>query len=193
MYERVGCDSADLRARCDEFRRARDDLFRTHPQSALPPEQRATFRGLQYYAHDPSLRFSAPLEPIAPGDPIEYSLREDGPLRLLRAGRVRITIGGHDVALTVFRMLMYGGGLFLPFKDATAADDTYPGGRYLLDTIKGADLGSDGDRLVIDFNYAYNPSCTYDPRWDCPLAPRENWVQVPIRAGEKRFMPFARR
>ena len=62
---------------------------------------------------------------------------------------------------------------------------TYGGGRYLLDTAKGADLGSIGDRLVLDFNFSYHPSCVYDPRWSCPLAPPENRLTVPIRAGER--------
>jgi uncharacterized protein len=75
----------------------------------------------------------------------------------------------------------------LPFKDLTSASETYGGGRYLLDTIKHADLGAENGRLVMDFNYAYNPSCAYDPRWHCPLAPAENSLPVRIAAGEKRY------
>ena len=62
--------------------------------------------------------------------------------------------------------------------------ETYGGGRYLLDTVKGADLGFDGPRLVLDFNYAYHPSCAWDSRWSCPLAPPSNWLTEPVRAGE---------
>ena len=94
--------------------------------------------------------------------------------------------------MTVFRIVGYGGGLFLPFRDGTSGKQTYGGGRYLFDTIKNTDAGcveiSPGSRhVVLDFNYAYNPSCAYDHRWACPLAPRENWLPVPIEAGEKDY------
>jgi uncharacterized protein (DUF1684 family) len=92
------------------------------------------------------------------------------------------------VALSVFWVMGYGGGIFLPFRDQTYQKETYGGGRYLLDTIKHADLGGDSSGLVIDFNYAYNPSCAYNPRWVCPLSPIENRLSVPIRAGELNFM-----
>jgi uncharacterized protein (DUF1684 family) len=73
----------------------------------------------------------------------------------------------------------------VPLRDATAGTTTYGAGRYLLDTVKGADLGMEGDRLVLDFNFAYNPSCAYDPRWVCPLAPPPNRLDVAIEAGER--------
>lgn len=86
----------------------------------------------------------------------------------------------------------YGGGLFLPFRDGTAGDETYGAGRYLTDTAKGTfGRGLEVDRergeVLLDFNYAYNPSCAYDPRWACPLAPPENRLEPAIRAGERRF------
>jgi uncharacterized protein (DUF1684 family) len=90
------------------------------------------------------------------------------------------------VSLAVYWLEGYGGGLFLPFRDALAGRETYGGGRYLLDTVKGADLGTGDDgRLVLDFNYAYNPSCAYDPRWSCPLAPSENRMRIAVEAGER--------
>jgi hypothetical protein len=85
----------------------------------------------------------------------------------------------------VYWLAGYGGGVFIPFRDATSGTATYGGGRYLWDSVKGADLGSVGDELVLDFNYAYHPSCTYDPQWSCPLAPRDNWLDIPIEAGER--------
>ena len=85
----------------------------------------------------------------------------------------------------VMQIAVYGGGVFIPFRDGTSGSETYGAGRYLLDTVKGADLGGTGDRLVLDFNYAYHPSCAYDPRWSCPLAPRANWLTVPVRVGER--------
>ena len=88
-------------------------------------------------------------------------------------------------SLALYWLDGYGGGVFLPFADATRGDATYGGGRYLLDTVKGADLGEADGRLVLDFNFAYNPSCSYDPRWVCPLSPPENRLDVAVRAGER--------
>ena len=73
----------------------------------------------------------------------------------------------------------------MPFRDATNGDTTYGAGRYVLDTVKGADLGGSDGRLIVDFNYAYHPSCTYDPRWSCPLAPPANRLAGPVEAGER--------
>jgi hypothetical protein len=94
-------------------------------------------------------------------------------------------MGGTAWELDLFWIRGYGGGLFLPFRDGTSGQTTYGAGRYLYDTIKGADLGEEEGRLVLDFNFAYNPSCAYDPRWACPLAPPGNRVEMPIEAGEK--------
>ena len=85
----------------------------------------------------------------------------------------------------VYWLDAYGGGIFLPFADATSGSTTYGGGRYLLDTVKGADLGSAGERLVVDLNYAYHPSCVYSSDWSCPLAPPANRLDVAIAAGER--------
>ncbi len=63
--------------------------------------------------------------------------------------------------------------------------ETYGACRYLLDTVKGSDLGEEAGGVVLDFNFAYNPSCAYDPRWVCPLAPPENRLQPAITVGER--------
>jgi uncharacterized protein (DUF1684 family) len=102
-----------------------------------------------------------------------------------RIGWVSFTVGEAPTRLAVFWLNEYAGGIFIPFRDGTSGTETYGGGRYLWDSGKGADLGSEGDELVIDFNYAYHPSCVYDPIWSCPLAPPENWLTVPIPAGER--------
>jgi uncharacterized protein len=84
-------------------------------------------------------------------------------------------------------MAGYAGGLFIPFRDATNGGQTYGAGRYLVDAAKSADLGGDPARnsLIIDFNFAFQPSCAFDPRWACPLAPPENRLDLPVRAGER--------
>lgn len=186
MYARVREDG-NFAERCASFREERDRLFREHPQSPLPPEERAGFTGLPYYAYDPALRFVLPVEYGGEPEKIEVSLRDDGPTVLERFGRVRFAVAGEDVALSLFWISGYGGGVLLPFRDSTSGGETYGGGRYVLDTIKHADLGSENRGLVIDFNYAYNPSCAYDDRWHCPLAPIENHLPVGIPAGEKAY------
>ena len=181
LYAGVRADTErDPVATLARFRAGRDRLFRDHPDTPLTPEARAGFTGLPYWPHDPSLRFEAEVEPMAPKPSVATSLVGEA-FPLVRIGRVHLPVGDLDV----YWIEVYGGGVFVPFRDATSGTETYGAGRYLLDTVKGADLGGAGDRLVLDFNYAYHPSCTYDPRWSCPLAPPENRLAVPIRAGER--------
>jgi uncharacterized protein len=183
-------DFGDAAERCREFREARDRLFLTHPQSALDAAQKSLFCGLDYFDHDPVLRFVLPIDSDVRPEVLEFQLSEDGIVRAQRFGRVHFAIEGQACTLSLFWLLGYGGGVFLPFRDASAGTQTYGGGRYLLDTIKHADLGRVGERVVIDFNYAYNPSCAYNARWVCPPSPPENHLNLPIRAGERAFRGF---
>lgn len=187
LYHDIRTSTLSPEATCARFRAGRDALFRDHPQSALSPAARARFGGLRYFPYNPALRLSARVEPAEP-QTLTVELQDDGPTRLRRFGYVRPTIAGHQISLALYWVEGYGGGLFLPFRDASAGDSTYGGGRYLLDTIKGADLGHTGDELVLDFNYAYNPSCAYDERWHCPLAPAENRLPLAIEAGELSYV-----
>ncbi len=188
LYARARLSRPKVEKRWARFCHDRDILFATHPQSALSPEQKRDFSGLRYYPYNPGLRFllrvDTKIEPLV----MEDELPEEGLIRLERFGRIHFAVDGQAVSLSLFWIVGYGGGIFLPFRDLTNQENTYGGGRYLLDTIKHADLGYVADRIVIDFNFAYNPSCAYNPRWVCPLAPSENWLNIPIRAGEQRFM-----
>ena len=171
-----------------DFRAARDNLFTTHPQSALTPEQKANFSGLSYFPYDTAWRFVLRVDTDVEPHIIEVDLEEDGLFNMQRVGKVHFDVNGEGVSLSLFWILGYGGGLFLPFRDATAqTGESYGGGRYLLDTIKGADLGTEGDKLILDFNYAYNPSCAYNPRWHCPLPPKENWLDLSVPVGERAY------
>ena len=187
MYARVRDPNASPETRWQRFRADQDHLFKTHPQTALTSEQVANFTSLIYYPYDPAFRFTLPVEPLMDREVIKINLQDDGPTRLLPFGRISFEIAGKVVSLTLFWIMGYGGGIFLPFQDLTSATDSYAGGRYLLDTIKGADLGWEADQLVVDFNFAYNPSCAYNTRWHCPLPPPENQLSVSIRAGEMKF------
>jgi uncharacterized protein (DUF1684 family) len=171
------------------FRRGRDELFRSHPQSPIEPDERGSFAGLHYYPHDPAYRVDARVEP---GDGSELLIDtggEDGAVRYRRAGRLVFRLQGEECRLTVLSLVQYAGGLFVPFRDATSRRETYGGGRYLFDTAKDTDglvleIMPGSSDVTIDFNYAYNASCAYSPRWACPLAPPENFLTVPVRAGE---------
>ena len=161
------------------WRETRDELFRSHPQSPQPG-----YAGLAYYDYDPAARVVAELEDLeAAPTPIETSGPE--PMLFQPFARAHFELRGEPQALEVDWLEGYGGGVFLSFRDATSGKETYGGGRYLLDTVKGADLGEDEGRLVLDFNFAYNPSCSYDPSWVCPLAPPANRLPVAVEAGER--------
>jgi hypothetical protein len=167
------------------WRDARDELFRTHPQSPLPAEARSSFGALEYFEYDPTLRVVAH---VAAADPEPRTIGASGggdPVRFERFAVARFELGGAAQTLELYWLEAYGGGVFCPFADRTSGSSTYGGGRYLLDTVKGADLGGDATHVVLDFNFAYNPSCSYDPRWVCPLTPPANRLPLEVHAGER--------
>ncbi len=175
--------------RCRRFRDGKDRLFREHPASPLDDAARATFSGLSYAPYDPRWRVVAEVDLDVPDGTIEVDAGQDGRLVLRRAGRLHFELDGGPRRLTAFWIGGYGGGLFVPFRDATSGrgdggQGSYGGGRYLLDTIKHADLGSENGGPVLDFNYAYAPSCAHHPRWVCPLSPPENRLELAVTAGE---------
>jgi len=165
------------------WRTGRDRLFLHHPESPLAASDPLRDTGLPYWPYDPSLRFTAPLEPPEEHRSIVVE-STDGPIRMLLAGRVRLAAAIDDT-VDVWWLQQYAGGLFLPLRDGTAGTGSYGGGRYLLDTAKGADLGGTGADLILDLNFLYPPSCRYSPAWSCPLAPAGNRVPAAVRAGER--------
>jgi uncharacterized protein (DUF1684 family) len=176
---------ADAGAAWNLWRRERARLFREHAHSPIEPARRHDYSGRDYFDYAPGLRFQVGVE--APGQAAgqSWDLGEDGVITLHPAGCTHGLADALGAELVLFWIGGYGGGLFLPFSDASAGGETYGGGRYLLDTIKGADLGMADGRLVLDFNFAYNPSCAYAPHWTCPLAPPENRLPVAVRGGER--------
>jgi len=173
------------------FRTARDELFATHPQSPIPSAERPGFSGLRYFPPNPEAIVETSLGP-ADGDPLNIDTGgPDGVLTYARVGTVSTPYG----SLTLWWLRAYGGGLFLPVRDGTSGHETYGGGRYLTDTVKGTHgrgvTVRPGGTVRLDFNYLYNPSCAYDPEWACPLAPPENRVDEPIRAGELTYLAIS--
>ncbi len=167
------------------WRRTRDELFASHPQSPLGEEARSRFEGLDYFSYDPAFRVLGEVAAVEPRG-YEIGASGGGTIAFDRFATVLFELGAEAHELELYWLRGYGGGVFLPFADATSAAETYGAGRYLLDTVKGADLGSDEKgRLVLDFNFAYNPSCSYDPAWVCPLAPPPNRMALAVAAGER--------
>jgi uncharacterized protein len=162
-----------------EFRSEKDEFFAHDGRAPLTPEQRRGFKGLTYFGENPALIVRAKVDrSVQPGEVrMETSTGEEQVFR--RFGVVHFEVDGMAAQVT-----LYGSAgsheLFLPFRDVTSGKETYGAGRYL-------DLHAHGDDVVVDFNYAYNPNCAYNPDWNCPLPPAENWLKVPIRAGEKAF------
>ena len=167
------------------WRASRDALFRGHPASPLQPQDRDGFTGLVFPDYDPAWRFEAEVEEAPPAH-MDVPTGTDGVVPFDRIGLVRL---GDLGTLDVWWLGSYGGGLFIPVKDASAGKPggTYGGGRYLVDSVKGAQLGLSGASVVLDLNFAYNPSCAYDPEWACPLAPAGNTLRVPVPVGERVF------
>ncbi|MGH8915774.1 MAG: DUF1684 domain-containing protein [Acidimicrobiia bacterium] len=160
----------------------RDALFATHPQS--PIEDRSAFTGLPYFRYDPAWRATGRFIPVEDETTVLGNSGE-GVTTFVKVGSVEFEVSGNRGSLEVLWLDAYGGGVFLPFRDAGNGDATYGGGRYLLDTVKGADLGHEDEQIVLDFNYAYHPSCVHSYRWSCPLAPAANRLGFAVEAGER--------
>ena len=170
------------------WRAGRDRMFAGHPQSPLAPDDPLRVQGLPYWPYDPRLRFAVPLVSGMEAAAYEIQTAPGEITRIRQLGWVELPdpVGGR---LALWWLEQYGGGIFVPFRDATAGTSTYGAGRYLLDTAKGADLGLEDGRIVLDFNFSYHPSCRYDPAWQCPLAPPESMLAAAIEAGERLSAP----
>ena len=175
-----------------EFRRQRDELFATHAQSPIPVDERSAFIGLRYFPSNDEARVTVPFTRDEAGEIDIDTGGDDGIIHYRRMGVLATPWG----PLALWWLAAYGGGLFLPVRDGTsghAADgaSTYGGGRYLTDTVKGTFgrglVVRSATEITLDFNYLYNPSCAYDDRWACPLAPPENRLTEPLRAGELTY------
>ena len=162
------------------WRDERDLLLKTHPVSPVLPEARTSYPGADVRPYDPAYRFVCRILAAEPMR-LEVPTTTDGLVPFERIGRAELPGLG---SLDVWWLDSYGGGVFIPVKDALAGHATYGGGRYLIDNVKGADLGGRNGELVLDLNFAYQPSCAYDPAWMCPLAPPGNVLPVELPVGE---------
>jgi uncharacterized protein (DUF1684 family) len=183
LYAAVRAESDPATAH-DLWRRGRDALLREHPQSPVKPDDALRETGVPVWPYDPWLRWELPVDPVPDGELRLVNSANDGEIRMRLVGRVALP-DPIDATLDLWWLEQYGGGLFVPLKDGTAGRTSYGAGRYLLDSAKGADLGSSRAGVVIDLNFAYHPSCRYDDRWQCPLAPAGNTIAHAVEAGER--------
>lgn len=183
LYEQVRA-APDPQTGHELWRAGRDELFRNHPQTPLPEGDPLRRSGIPYARYRPELRFELPVVGVDDPQRHEVNTGVDGVTVLEQLGTVRLP-EPFDGTIAVWWLPQYGGGLFLPLRDGTAGGSSYGAGRYLLDTVKSADLGSTDVGLVVDLNFLYHPSCRYDPSWVCPLAPPENRITAPVAAGEQ--------
>ena len=167
--------------------KGRDELLQTHPASPVPAALRPGYPGAVVAPYDPDFRLVVPMDRNVDPERREHVTATDGVVPFDRIGRVHL---GDLGSLDVWWLGSYGGGLFLPFRDR--APTSYGGGRYLLDTVKGADLGGEPDALVVDLNFAFQPSCAYDEAWACPLPGPGNTLEVEVVVGEQHVEGAAR-
>jgi uncharacterized protein (DUF1684 family) len=166
------------------WRAGRDELFRSHPQSPLAPDDPLRRTGLPYWPYNPILRFELAVHPAR--EPLRLSVPTgpDGTTSLRRIGSIDLP-EPLNATIDVWWLDQYAGGVFVPLRDGSAGGVSYGGGRYALDTAKGADLGGDDDTLILDLNFLYHPSCRYRDAWTCPLAPPDNTITASVNAGER--------
>ena len=165
-----------------EFRESKDEFFAKDGHSPLMDQQRSRFKGLEYYPENSDLRFVLTISELTEAQKervdIATSTGEFQPY--LRWGTITFSVEGESATLSVYQEVD-GEEFFLPFADTSSGHETYGSGRY-LDV-----LSLHGGKVLVDFNYAYNPYCAYNPNWSCPIPPLENRLKVPIHAGEKTF------
>jgi uncharacterized protein (DUF1684 family) len=163
------------------FRKAKDDFFRTSPQSPLTPKHKKSFVGLHYFPENPAFRFELPLERYANPERIQMQTSTGTMQEYFKVGQVRFKVNDEEATLQVYEATDNPGAYFVPFVDATAPAESYGAGRYLEPEEHYA------DELVIDFNFCYNPYCAYNDRRSCPFPPPENRLKVRVDAGELKF------
>jgi len=178
-------DFGNWRVQIEAGRAEKDRFLAMHPQSPIPVHQRHGFKGLQYYPPDLRYRFELELHEHDRKETIEVQDTRGNMRRLLRWGEFRFEIDGKQCTLQAYKDDPEDERLFIPFRDQTSGKETYGAGRY-LDLEPEKHLTAKG-KWIIDFNKAYNPWCAYSKDYACPFVPPENWLKVPVRAGEKNY------
>jgi hypothetical protein len=175
-------DESDWREQIEHERQSKDEYFRNHPRSPIPRELRDELEGLSYYSPDPDLRYELTLHEHDQKETRTVATTADGEQEYVVWGEFRFEVDGEECTLQAYRSDPDEDRLWLPFRDETNGEDTYGAGRYI---DLEAEHRLDDDSWLVDFNEAYSPLCAYSPRYECPLIPMENWLDVRIEAGER--------
>ena len=178
-------DASEWNERVRAEREQKDTFFALHPQSPIPVEARSHFEGLAYFPPDPGYRFEFPLHEHKDTEVITVEDTAGNMREMVRWGEFRFTVGGKQCKLQAYRMDVSEERLFIPFRDTTSGQETYGAGRYL--DLEGDQYFAGEGKWLLDFNRAYNPWCAYSQDYVCPFVPPENWLEVPIRAGERSY------
>lgn len=166
--------------RLQGYRQRRDEVMRTNEHSPLTESQRENFVPLDYFDENPELVFVVDVDKAVPAEPVELPTTTGTTKEHVPFGRVTFDVDGQSATLMVYREPERG-RLIVPFRDGTCGNEVYGAGRT-VDPQERPD-----GTLSLDFNYAYGPYCQYNDNWVCTIPPMENWLRVPIRAGEKLY------
>jgi uncharacterized protein (DUF1684 family) len=170
------------------LRAQKDEYFAADPHSPMPADQRGEdFPGLSYFAYEQAYRAVVAIQDDSKQAQITVETTADGEQHYQRAGAFTFTIPPGEITLTAFAPTDGADRLWLPFRDETSGETTYGAGRYL--DLRPDEHQLEDERWIVDLNLAYNPTCAYNPAYECPLVPTENWLQVPVKAGERAYQP----
>jgi uncharacterized protein (DUF1684 family) len=175
----------DWQTALERRRERKDEYFGSDPHSPIPPEDREGFDGLPYYPPDADYRFVVELDEHDERESVVVGTSTGGEQEYLAWGEFHVEINGEQVTIQAYKGDPEEDRLWVPFRDETSGEETYGAGRY-LDLEPDTHRTDDGE-WVLDFNQAYNPTCAYSDRYECPLPPTENWLAVRIEAGERAF------
>jgi uncharacterized protein (DUF1684 family) len=182
-------DISKWKTRLEREREEKNRFFILDPRSPIPPEERRSLvgKGLSYYPPDPSLRFELKLHAHKENERIEVATTKGGVQKFIRSGEFRFEVNDKQYVVQAYKSNPREGRLWVPFRDKTSGEETYGAGRY-LDLEPERNRTAEG-RWILDFNKAYNPWCAYSEAYTCPFIPPENWLEIPIKAGEKNYSP----
>ncbi len=163
-------------------RKEKDEFFKNDKDSPLLELTKMKFKGLNYYPPDLSFKFRARLILFDKNDTIDMLTTKNDFRKMIRYGKLEFIYSKKIYYLTAYLPIKNQEYFFVPFTDKTNNKTTYAGGRYL--DIERKNMT---DVYDLDFNLAYNPYCAYNPKYSCPIVPKENQLKISIKAGEKIF------
>lgn len=185
FYSYMGSqDQASYVKQIEEERAEKERFLKTSKESPFA-ENPDTYKGLKYYAPDLKYKITANLTPIQNKQVVLLPTSDGKEERYVEYAHAEFDLDGYHNKLLILEMVdmgPYRGKLFLAFGDETSANETYGAGRYLdISKVQGSNT------ITLDFNLAYNPFCAYNDKFSCPIPPKENLLNVAIRAGEKSY------